>query len=402
MTRTTPRTNGQVLVREGVKGTVYKIRYRDAGGKRVQETLGSEHEGWTDQRAAEALQDRLSDVRREGYRAPDGKVKLGPFAQEWLPVYAETKGLKRSTRESYKGIIEGRLVPAFGSLRLHELDPERIERQIAKWTRAGMGAQTINNTLNVLSRILKTAIKRKLVASNPVALVDRPKARRSERRVLTPAEIGRVLRAFGELIDEATGARREDLEACRMAFALMVDSGIRKAEALGLRWSRVFLADPNGPRLRIEETFTCNRWDTPKSEAGKRTIEISDTVAAMLMDYRAVTPYKADHAPVLCNPRTGHPFDPHVYSILFREALTRAEIEGAEDIGPFHDLRRTSLTSGAAAGVSPIALQARAGHSSFATTRRYLMLAGVGFETETAKHSERLWGGQVEAIEAVD
>ncbi|MDP9309051.1 MAG: hypothetical protein M3P15_12205 [Actinomycetota bacterium] len=63
--------------------------------------------------------------------------------------------------------------------------------------------------------------------------------------------------------------------------------------------------------------------------------------------------------------------------------------------GPCHDLRRTSLTSGVAAGAAPIALQARAGHSSFATTRRYLMLAGVGFEEETAKHSERLWGAAV-------
>jgi hypothetical protein len=40
-------------------------------------------------------------------------------------------------------------------------------------------------------------------------------------------------------------------------------------------------------------------------------------------------------------------------------------------------------------------LQARAGHSSFATTRRYLMLAGVGFEEETAKHCERLWRAAV-------
>jgi hypothetical protein len=58
----------------------------------------------------------------------------------------------------------------------------------------------------------------------------------------------------------------------------------------------------------------------------------------------------------------------------------------------FHAPRHSSLTNGAAAGMSPVALQARAGHSSFATTRGYLALAGVGWETETAKHSERLWG----------
>ncbi len=117
----------------------------------------------------------------------------------------------------------------------------------------------------------------------------------------------------------------------------------------------------------------------------------------MLRAYRRETVYKGATYPVLCNPRTRHPFDPHVYKLLFQEALKRAKIEGAEEIGPCHDLRRTSLTSGAAAGVAPIALEARAGHASFATTKRYLMLAGVGFEDETAKHSKRLWGAaQVE------
>jgi len=172
----------------------------------------------------------------------------------------------------------------------------------------------------------------------------------------------------------------------------LIDSAIRRGELLGLRWSRVALADPGGPRIRIEETFVRNRFDTPKSAAGRRTIEISDVLADALFEWRAVANYKADNALVTANQRTGHAFDVYVLGVLYREALVEAEIEDPDSLDLFHALRHSSLTNGAAAGMSPVALQARAGHTSFATTRGYLALAGVGFEEETAKHSERLWG----------
>jgi hypothetical protein len=81
-----------------------------------------------------------------------------------------------------------------------------------------------------------------------------------------------------------------------------------------------------------------------------------------------------------------------VLGVLYREALVGAEVEDPDSLDLFHVLRHSSLTNGAAAGMSPVALQARAGHSSFATTCGYLALAGVGWESETAKHSDRLWG----------
>ena len=59
-------------------------------------------------------------------------------------------------------------------------------------------------------------------------------------------------------------------------------------------------------------------------------------------------------------------------------------------VRPFHDLRHSSLTDGAAAGEQPIALMARAGHSSMATTKGYLHLAGVVFREEADAHKRRL------------
>jgi integrase len=51
-------------------------------------------------------------------------------------------------------------------------------------------------------------------------------------------------------------------------------------------------------------------------------------------------------------------------------------------VRPHHDGRHTSITNAAAAGVSPAALQAQAGHSSSSVTQRYVDLAGVTFRAE--------------------
>ena len=56
---------------------------------------------------------------------------------------------------------------------------------------------------------------------------------------------------------------------------------------------------------------------------------------------------------------------------------------------PFHDLRVTI------AGANPVALMTKAGHANMATTKRYLLLAGVVFAAEAEALERRLLGGLV-------
>jgi hypothetical protein len=51
-----------------------------------------------------------------------------------------------------------------------------------------------------------------------------------------------------------------------------------------------------------------------------------------------------------------------------------------------------SITNAAAAGVSPAALMARAGHSDFKTTQGYIDLAGETFREEAELADERICG----------
>jgi len=57
---------GRVWRYEGPRGVVWRIRYKDASGKRVLETLGKEPP-WNRKRSETELRRRLVDVERDGY-----------------------------------------------------------------------------------------------------------------------------------------------------------------------------------------------------------------------------------------------------------------------------------------------------------------------------------------------
>jgi integrase len=168
-----------------------------------------------------------------------------------------------------------------------------------------------------------------------------------------------------------------------------VSAGLRRGEILGLRWRDVSLADPAGATLRVRETWVRNQRDTPKSEKSERTIAIG-RLAGELFEHRGRSAFQGDEERVFCHPESGGPLDQARYAVTFRAALNRAKVNRA--MRPFHDGRHTSITNAAAAGVSPAALMARAGHSDFKTTQGYIDLAGETFREEAERADERMFG----------
>lgn len=382
--------SGCVIERRGPRGLVYYAKYRDASGVQVKERLGSPAEGWTRRKADAALRQRLVRVEQEGYKRPP-RVSFAEFADGWLADYTATKGLKRSTVESYAGIIENHLKPVFGSQPVGVIDVAAVDKLISSMRRRGYSGATCNRVLNVLSLIEKAAVKGGLHRGGAVALATRPREERRRWRILTPEEVRRVDVAFAKLIaEEERQVERTWLEVSRDVFLVSYGLGLRRGELLGLRWSRVHLADPSGPWLRIEETFVRNRIETPKSQASERTLSLGSRLADVLFTRRASTAYSRDDEYVFAHPLTGRALDPKRYAVCFRRALAVAGIEGY--VRPTHDGRHTSITNDAAAGNSPASLMARAGHSDFSTTKRYIDLAGVAFRDEAQRLEERLWG----------
>ncbi|MSO95749.1 MAG: hypothetical protein EXQ81_08155, partial [Thermoleophilia bacterium] len=114
-------------------------------------------------------------------------------------------------------------------------------------------------------------------------------------------------------------------------------TGMRRGELLGLRWGLVRLADPEGPVLRISETFVRDRVETPKSEASERTIPLGPVVAEALFARYGESAYQHDRDRVFCHPDTGGPFDRKRYANTFRAVL--AEFLVASAVGDPSPLR---------------------------------------------------------------
>ena len=172
-------------------------------------------------------------------------------------------------------------------------------------------------------------------------------------------------------------------------------AGPRRGELLGFHWRDIDLVEPTGAVIRVRETFVRSAQDTPKSEAGERTIPLGPWLAEELWQHRRRTRFCGDDERVFCSPTKGTPFDVARYARTLGAVLARVGITAP--VRPFHDLRHTAITNDAAAGSSPLAIMKHAGHTDFKTTQRYIDLAGVTFREDAERAERRLLGESVAA-----
>jgi integrase len=380
---------GRVWRYAGTRGVVWRIRYRDASGRRMLETLGREPE-WSRPRAEKELRRRLVDVERDGYRKPE-KITFAAFAERWLTDYLPSRNLKPTTVKNYTISVRRHLIPFFGSHELSELEqrPELLDRYIAEKLKAGLSPKTIGNTLTDLRLVLKQALRHRLIRTNPVDDVERPRCEPPEMQVLSETEIARLRTAYGELEAEASAAERPWWQLARAITFVGLGTAMRRGELLALRWSDVRMLDGV---VQVREAFVDGRFTTPKSRSSRRLIELGPRTRELLGQRWQETAYHDERDLVFCHPTKGTPLDASKLArVYLRPALHRAGI--TKPFRPFHDLRHTALTHEAAAGNPMAYVQLKAGHSQSAITERYIHAAQVLFPGAAARGEARLFSG---------
>lgn len=127
----------------------------------------------------------------------------------------------------------------------------------------GLSESTIRSAYTILRAIVDTAVRDDALAKNPAAAVTRPKVTRKEAAHLTTAEVRSLLR----MAEPSRYAVR---------FELLVNTGLRRGEALALTW-----ADVDFTKKLIRVRGTLARVDgelmvtEPKTEKSKRVIHMS-------------------------------------------------------------------------------------------------------------------------------
>jgi integrase len=377
----------------GKRGVVWYVKFVDGDGKQVKERVGSEAEGCNRKKAGEELRARLVAVQRDGYRKPE-PLTLAGFAERFLTDHLPGRNVKTSTRIDYEATIRRHLLPALGTVELTELErrPEVVERYIVGKLADGLSPKTVRNHLSLLGRMFRVAIRWRLAASNPVDLIEPPRAEQTEVEVLSEVEIARLLSAYRELEAEADEETAPWWALARRLVTVAVGTGCRRGELLGLRWGEVSMLDAS---VTVRRAWVRNEMTSPKSRTSRRAIPLKPdgVIVAALHEQWQASRYRADDSLVFCHPALGTPLDPSKVSRVFmRPALVRAGI--VKPFRTWHGLRHTALTHEAA--VNPQAyVQMRAGHSQGSITERYIHAAQVAFPGAAERGEDRIFGAVV-------
>lgn len=164
----------------------WRVRWREAGRDRSR-TVSRKRE-------AEHLDAEIKRLRRLGPIATldTGTATLSDFAHHWWDAHAAQ--LAPMTQRRYAEVLDLHVMRRLGRYQLRALSAAVIDDFRAGLERDGVGAPTVLKALTVLSSILRYAVVRGELGSNPVRDVPKPRQRRSGRRVrpLPPTAVERI------------------------------------------------------------------------------------------------------------------------------------------------------------------------------------------------------------------
>jgi integrase len=285
--------------------------------------------------------------------AATGVAFVGEVAKMYEAGYLGRKDqIARPTREKEVFYLHQYIVPRWGELRLHQLQPQAVEDWLhttfdSWWTRHGVRAIMIRVYTYAEGHGLWEEGKR-----SPVSKAKLGKKRyKRERRILSFEETARVL------------ARLE--EPYLLIIELCIATGARISEVLGLTWKSVNLG---AGTIKIEQRLWHQDVGRPKSEDSKRILGVGDLVDRLRA--KATEDGATPEAFVFQQKRApGKP----LWDSGVRDALHQAAAaEGCDfpGLGP-HSFRRANITWRQQVGGSAIEASKIAGHSDLEMTGEY-------------------------------
>src|SRR5262249_55880247 len=157
--------------------------------------------------------------------APASRTRtVATYLEDWLA--GQKSVLRPRTWTSYAQQIRNHVVPSIGKVKLAELAPEDVERLHRDCLARGLSPRSTRYPHPTRGRALNRAGARRPVPQTAARLATPPKAIRPKVKPFTPTEAVRFLEAI----------RGEPHQAL---YEVTLGLGLRRGEAIGLRWSDV-------------------------------------------------------------------------------------------------------------------------------------------------------------------
>lgn len=295
---------------------------------------------------------------RAGVPVPDEAWKLGLYLEYWLENFVK-RNRRPATYNLYEMIVRLYLIPGLGTKRLTSLTVPMVQGFLNQRLEKGDSVRKVQVMRTVLSAALTRAVREELIVRNVARLVELPEWRRGTIRPWSAAEARQFLEA----------AKPDPLYA---AFVLLIFYGLRRGEALGLRWDDI---DLDAGTIRIRQQLQRIRGELilaqVKTNAGKRDLPLLEVVRQVL-DGQAErqAAYQADmgrawpDTGLVFTTRTGRPVEPRNFVRSFRRICDDNKIR----LIKVHHLRHTVGSMLKDLGVPARDAQTILGHTRISTT----------------------------------
>jgi integrase len=312
--------------------------------------------GKTQREARDKLRRAIRDCER-GLVVLNENSRLEDYLDQWIKVVrarVQGGGLAPTTAVGYERVVRRFLRPMLGRVPFRKLSPSHVEAMLGELQQEGYRAATIRHVRATLSRALSDAQRDELVSRNVARLVEPPHLDRRHPSAFTVAEFQRIVSAC---LPARLGA----------LFRFIAQTGLRRSEALGLRWRDLDL-DAATFRVseglhhvsRVAEKVTGEVGlvaSRPKTEASGDRLPLSRQAVRLLRDH-----HRAQAAERLACPQSwldddqnthvfattlGTPLHPSNVARAWRRILDRAEVAHETPDGRargMHELRRTFAT----------------------------------------------------------
>lgn len=320
---------------------------------------------------------------RAGLPIDSKRQSLGDFLQSWLEDSVKPS-VRLTTYENYSTLTRTHILPALGRVQLQKLTPPQIQHFLNAKLQSGLSTRTVQYLLVLLRRSLGLAVKWGMVQRNVALLVDPPRVRHKEIQPFTPAQAKHFLEAI----------QGHKLEAL---FTVALALGLRRGEALGLRWEDV---DLEGGKLTVRASLQRAGGKLQlmevKTAGSHRSVRLPRFALAALkahktrqIEDRLLAGARWQQSGMVFSTGIGTPYDPRRLNEDFEKALKQAGLPHIR----FHDLRHSAATLLMAQGVPIKMVSELLGHSTTRMTLDIYSHVLDPMRQEAADRMDDLLGG---------
>lgn len=381
------------------KGRLYAVMQvkKDGTTKPVWRALGLS-EGANKTKANKAFREVVAQYEQEFWEEQErgGRPPADIPVYDYLVSYLKRvePELQKNTIVSYRSMTNGKIRRYFQrrpQLTVGNLKPQDIQDFYQSLFADGVVANTVIHYHALLRRAFQQAFKEERIDANPFDRVGRPKKNKFHGENYTQEELLTLLHlARGDVI----------YPAILLAGAM----GLRRSEALGVRWSRIdwekrtVLLDTKIVEYRENGKKKVEPVEEMKNKSSRRTLPLPDPVVEMLQvqkEHREVYrkmfqgSYNAQYLDYVCVNQLGELLRPSYVTDHFRELLEKYGLRHIR----FHDLRHTFASLLINQDVPLINVSNFLGHSDLSTTANiYAHLDKASKQASAAVISDILQG----------